>query len=278
MSSSPSFLLSRPTTPSPKVPTSEAEERFEDKGYPVEWAELYRPGGFHPIHIGDSLDGGRYRVIRKLGYGSFSTVWLAVDTLNSTFVALKVAMSSSVDSAASELRISTSLAKAAEEGTPNARHVLQLLGSFEERGPNGTHLVLVYPPMAGTLASMVENLPQNLNEVDLTQNTETTTMPLTRLDGKTDLWAPRYLALGQQLYEYAQLEEEIDIKISDLGADYEVFINDPLELLFEQNKPADIDADEAGIITALIRRILKYKASERPSAAEILKDKWFKDA
>ena len=71
---------SRPPTPSPGLPTSEAEERFEDEGYPVEWAELYRPGGFHPIHIGDTLHEGRYRVIRKLGYGSFSTVWLAVDT------------------------------------------------------------------------------------------------------------------------------------------------------------------------------------------------------
>jgi hypothetical protein len=43
-------------------------------------------------------------------------------------------------------------------------------------------------------------------------------MPLIRRDGKTDLCAPRYLALDQQLSDFAQLEEEIDIKISDLGA------------------------------------------------------------
>lgn len=29
----------------------------------------YRPGGLHPIHIEDSLESGRYRVIHKLGYG-----------------------------------------------------------------------------------------------------------------------------------------------------------------------------------------------------------------
>jgi serine/threonine protein kinase len=50
---------------------------------------------------------------------------------------------------------------AAEEEAPSTCHVLQLLGSFEERGPNGIHLVLVYPPMGGTVASMVENLPRH---------------------------------------------------------------------------------------------------------------------
>lgn len=72
-------------------------------------------------------------------------------------------------------------------------------------------------------------------------------------------------------------EEDIDDGDED-SKDYEVFVNDPFEVLFEQNKPADIDADEASVISALIRRILKYKASERPGAAEILKEKWFEDA
>ena len=45
----------------------------------VEHARDYRPGGFHPILLGDTLKKGQYRVIRKLGNGSFSTVWLAVN-------------------------------------------------------------------------------------------------------------------------------------------------------------------------------------------------------
>ena len=40
--------------------------------------ELYKEGGFHPVHLGDVL-GERYRVCRKLGFGSSSTVWLAKD-------------------------------------------------------------------------------------------------------------------------------------------------------------------------------------------------------
>jgi hypothetical protein len=39
----------------------------------------YRPGGYHPIELGDSFDGGRFSVIRKLGWGQYSTVWLAKD-------------------------------------------------------------------------------------------------------------------------------------------------------------------------------------------------------
>lgn len=70
--------LSRPPTPASDLPTRREDDRFMDTGAACEWAEEYRPGRFHPLHIGDTLDSGRYRVIRKLGYGSFSTVWLAV--------------------------------------------------------------------------------------------------------------------------------------------------------------------------------------------------------
>lgn len=40
----------------------------------------YCRGGYHPVVIGDVFD-NRYRVIRKLGWGHFSTVWLCRDIL-----------------------------------------------------------------------------------------------------------------------------------------------------------------------------------------------------
>lgn len=49
----------------------------------------------------------------------------------------------------------------------------------------------------------------------------------------------------------------------------------PLEVQFNEEKPDDIDEDEAAVITSLIRRILKYDPAERPSAAELLQDPWF---
>lgn len=36
------------------------------------------PGGYYPVKIGD-LFNGRYHVVRKLGWGHFSTVWLCWD-------------------------------------------------------------------------------------------------------------------------------------------------------------------------------------------------------
>lgn len=45
----------------------------------AESVHRYGPGGFHPVRLGDiykSATSG-YRVLQKLGCGSFSTVWLA---------------------------------------------------------------------------------------------------------------------------------------------------------------------------------------------------------
>lgn len=38
----------------------------------------YRFGGYHPVRLGDIYN-NRYKVVRKLGYGQNSTVWLALD-------------------------------------------------------------------------------------------------------------------------------------------------------------------------------------------------------
>lgn len=42
----------------------------------------YQRGGYHPVHLGDCFEGtkGRtYRVLHKLGWGGYSTVWAARD-------------------------------------------------------------------------------------------------------------------------------------------------------------------------------------------------------
>jgi len=48
---------------------SESDEDDED----------YRKGGYHPVRIGEQFKNGRYIVVGKLGWGHFSTVWLARD-------------------------------------------------------------------------------------------------------------------------------------------------------------------------------------------------------
>jgi hypothetical protein len=43
--------------------------------------EDYCKGGYHPVEPGQVYKDGRYTVVRKLGWGHFSTVWLARDNL-----------------------------------------------------------------------------------------------------------------------------------------------------------------------------------------------------
>lgn len=46
---------------------------------PREWLVEYEPEGMHPVTLGDTFNDGRYRIEDKLGYGGYSTVWLARD-------------------------------------------------------------------------------------------------------------------------------------------------------------------------------------------------------
>jgi hypothetical protein len=72
-------MTSNPPATPPAEPSHNPELwRFDDTGATCEWAEEYCPGGFHPVNLGDTFHQNKYKVIRKLGDGSYSTVWLAV--------------------------------------------------------------------------------------------------------------------------------------------------------------------------------------------------------
>lgn len=66
-------------TQSPQTYNVEDEMyRFEPVYADAEFSGDYVRGGFHPVHLGDTFD-NRYRVLRKLGFGAYSTSWLAKD-------------------------------------------------------------------------------------------------------------------------------------------------------------------------------------------------------
>ncbi|PWY87446.1 serine protein kinase [Aspergillus heteromorphus CBS 117.55] len=117
--------------------------RFETIHGIVEPVEGYRLGGYHPVHLGDTLD-GRYEVIGKLAFGQSCTVWLAKDQ-DDHQVALKI-LKADVSEASREL---STLLRLSAPGAdhPGQNHVIQLLDHFHHDGPNGTHLCLVFPAM-----------------------------------------------------------------------------------------------------------------------------------
>ncbi|SPO07073.1 uncharacterized protein DNG_09767 [Cephalotrichum gorgonifer] len=118
-----------PTPPSISRALEDDERRFKTITSPSEWVEDYRPGGYHPVLLGDIFNDGQYKVIRKLGDGSYSTVWLARDLRNSSNVALKILVSA-VSGSTTELRILSHISEVVTTaGT--ARHFTQLLGELE---------------------------------------------------------------------------------------------------------------------------------------------------
>ncbi|KAF2012463.1 putative serine protein kinase [Aaosphaeria arxii CBS 175.79] len=263
-------MTSPPPTPPAEVPSDEQFFRFKETGAPCEGIEEYRPGGFHPVNLGDTFHDGKYKVIRKLGAGSFSTVWLAVSTGTPRYVALKI-MIAKAPGTNTELCILDHLSKQAP-GDIRAQHVTAPLDIFQHQGINGKHQCLVFELMGGTAASVVEELPENkpkkygkrqrypkwmakrillhglrglaflhqngvvhgdvqpgnllfsiadispTEEESLKQDEASTAVPVHRVDGKADRWAPKNLYLKQPLYDRVQVGPETCVKLSDLGS------------------------------------------------------------
>ncbi|XP_070274804.1 SRSF protein kinase 1 isoform X2 [Myotis yumanensis] len=104
----------------------------------------YCKGGYHLVKIGD-LFNGRYHVIRKLGWGHFSTVWLSWDIQGKKFVAMKVVKSAEhyTETALDEIRLLKSV-RNSDPNDPNKEMVVQLLDDFKISGVNGTHICMVF--------------------------------------------------------------------------------------------------------------------------------------
>jgi len=68
---------------------NEDQDKEEINNSEDEGIDDYKQGGYHPVFVGEVL-GDRYVILNKLGWGHFSTVWLAKDFLHDTYVAIKI--------------------------------------------------------------------------------------------------------------------------------------------------------------------------------------------
>ncbi|TKX21452.1 protein kinase domain-containing protein 32 [Elsinoe australis] len=124
---------------------------------PVEPLSRYHPGGYHPVHIGDKFSNGKYSIAHKLGWGSYSTVWLAQDHINSRLVSLKI-LTAELGVEPREAQILKILPKGNLEGRGNS-HVSRLLDRFTHKGPNGTHACLVFDVDSVSVSRLAERYP-----------------------------------------------------------------------------------------------------------------------
>ncbi len=116
----------------------------------------YKPGGFHPVHLGDRFDGGRYRVVHKLGAGGFSTVWLARDENEKKWVALKIIDAEHSESVGEKSILSCRAIS--KLGASAAQFVAGHERQFIFEGPNGRHLCLTQRVLGPSTSELSYNL------------------------------------------------------------------------------------------------------------------------
>eukprot|EP00934_Nitzschia_sp_Nitz4_P006577 Nitzschia sp. Nitz4//scaffold11_size288233//114917//118175//NITZ4_000767-RA/size288233-augustus-gene-0.132-mRNA-1//-1//CDS//3329534053//6567//frame0 len=150
----------------------------EDEG-----ADGYRAGGYHPVKVGEVYN-QRYVVIKKLGWGHFSTVWMVKDrkaVANNepeTFFALKVQKSAEhyTEAAMDEVellkfihdernkskrKLESGAGKDNDGVTADAiveysSYVATLHDHFFHTGPNGRHMCMVFSMLGSNLLSVIK--------------------------------------------------------------------------------------------------------------------------
>ncbi|CCW61497.1 unnamed protein product [Phytomonas sp. EM1] len=128
------------------------EEDYSDTAN--ERAAEYRRGGYHPVVVGDIYH-NRYRIVKKLGWGYFSTVWLVWDYQEERYQAMKIQKSAKhySEAAYDEIRL---LSEIMQADSHKIRHCARLNDYFEHTGPNGTHVCMVFDVYGENLLCLME--------------------------------------------------------------------------------------------------------------------------
>ena len=121
----------------------------------------YRPGGYHRVELGDVYH-GHYEITKKLGWGNFSTVWLAHDTRTKCkSVALKIGKSK-VNREMCDMEISALQKLNSHYESCNseilksfAERVVRMDDSFYIEGPHGRHLTMAIEPVGPDILKLL---------------------------------------------------------------------------------------------------------------------------
>lgn len=143
------------TSHSPDSSSSSVDEA--DNTADEEDSEDYCKGGYHPVQVGEQYKDGKYTIVRKLGWGHFSTVWLSRDNTNGKHVALKVVRSAAhyTETALDEIKLLKKVVDA-NKNHPGRAHVVSLLDSFNHKGPNGVHVCMVFEVLGENLLGLIK--------------------------------------------------------------------------------------------------------------------------
>ncbi|KAH6616284.1 serine/threonine-protein kinase SRPK2 [Boeremia exigua] len=148
-------MYGNPLSHSPDSDSSSVDEA--DNTADEEDSEDYCKGGYHPVQVGEQYKDGKYTIVRKLGWGHFSTVWLSRDNASGKHVALKVVRSAAhyTETALDEIKLLKKVVDA-NEAHPGRKHVVSLLDSFNHKGPNGMHVCMVFEVLGENLLGLIK--------------------------------------------------------------------------------------------------------------------------
>uniref|UniRef100_A0A8D0AA26 non-specific serine/threonine protein kinase n=1 Tax=Sander lucioperca TaxID=283035 RepID=A0A8D0AA26_SANLU len=130
---SPPAVQIHPHSPEPLGSYDEQQENPADYGI----------GGYYPVEI-EEIFVDRYQVVKKLGWGHFSTVWLCWDMVKGRFVALKVVKSAQTftETALDEIKL-LKCVRDSDPKDPKREKIVHLIDDFRITGVNGEHVCMV---------------------------------------------------------------------------------------------------------------------------------------
>ncbi|KAF2650272.1 kinase-like protein [Lophiostoma macrostomum CBS 122681] len=193
-------------------------------------SEDYCKGGYHPVQVGEEYKDGKYTIVRKLGWGHFSTVWLSRDNTSGKHVALKVVRSAAhyTETALDEIKLLKKVVDANKDH-PGRSHVVSLLDSFNHKGPNGVHVCMVFEVLGENLLGLIKRW-----------NHRGIPMPLVKQITKQVLLGLDYLHRECGIIHTDLKPENVLIEIGDVEQIVKTYVND------EPKKRADDDSNRNG--------------------------------
>ncbi|KAF2743093.1 serine/threonine-protein kinase SRPK2 [Sporormia fimetaria CBS 119925] len=193
-------------------------------------SEDYCKGGYHPVQVGEEYNNGKYTVVRKLGWGHFSTVWLSRDNTTGKHVALKVVRSAAhyTETALDEIKLLKKVVDA-NPTHPGRKYVVSLLDSFNHKGPNGIHVCMVFEVLGENLLGLIKKW-----------NHRGIPMPLVKQIAKQVLLGLDYLHRECGIIHTDLKPENVLIEIGDVEQIVKTYVND------EPKKKSDDDSSRNG--------------------------------
>ena len=115
----------------------------------------YKIGGYYPVSIGEVIN-NRYKIIKKLGWGVYSTAWLSYDydDKNHPHKVLKIQKAEETNHSSTQDEIDI-------VNKVDVRYGCRLLDNFTIDSIFGTHVVLIFPHFGENLLTSIRSYNYN---------------------------------------------------------------------------------------------------------------------